>query len=505
MSLLGLDIGTTGCKAVVFSESGTELSSCYEEYPLLVPQSDYCEIEPGVVWEAVQRVISHSAGEAGRSDPVRAVGISTLGDSVTPLDSNGDPLYNTVVGAADVRAVGQAHWIEKRMSREELFTLTGAPLHAYCTIPKVLWFREHLPEVFEQCQRFTGWQEIVHRRLGCAPAMDFSLASRTMLMDISNNTVAKLLLDLCGLDRELFYPLSHSSHVVGELDAQKAASLGLMVGAKIVTGGFDQACCALGAGVLGKGAAALSLGTLEAVTAVYDTPSLDRKLLEGNYGCNFHVWEGFYITFGYLTTAGAVLRWYRDTFGTIEMGEAARKGLDPYEVMIDSTPDRPSDLFVLPYFTGTGTPWLDPDARGAIFGLSLDTDRSQIVKGILDGICYEIRLNIERMREAGISINRLRAVGGGAKSERWMQLKADIIGIPVEVTRIREAGCLGAAVLAGKGIGVFNRIDDVEEITHVVTVFEPREAQVASYNDRFGRYMELREKVRGLGTGGRRL
>lgn len=498
MSLLGVDIGTTGCKAAAFDLSGEELSSGYEEYPLIVPKSDYCELDPRTVWEAVRAVIEKVAHDVRVSDPVSTIGISTLGDSVTPLGSSGNPLYNTVVGAADRRAVRQADWIEKRVSREELFTLTGAPLHAYCTIPKIMWFRENLPDVYERCAKFTGWQEIVHGNLGLDPAMDYSLASRTMLMDINERRWAGKLFKICGIEESLFYPLAESSRVIGKLDAEHAALLGLEPGVSVVTGGFDQACCALGAGVLRGGEAALSLGTLEAVTAVYDAYRPDVSLLQGNYGCSYHVLQDFYISFAYLTTAGAVLRWYRDTLGGAEIEEAARRGCDPYEVMIDSTSDQPSDVFVLPYFTGTGTPWLDLEQRGTLFGLTLDTERPDIIKGILDGICYETRLNIESMMQAGISIERLRAVGGGSKSKRWMQLKADITGIPVEVMRTGEAGCLGAAILAGLGTGVYGNEKMLANLATVVGVFEPRDRYRSSYEEHYHKYRELRERVRGL-------
>jgi len=498
MSLLGIDIGTTGCKAAAFDLSGEQLSSGYEEYPLIVPESDFCELDPRTVWEAVRGVIEKVANDVRVSDPVSAIGISTLGDSVTPLDRNGRPLYNTVVGAADRRAVRQAEWIEERMSREELFTLTGAPLHAYCTIPKILWFRENLPDVYERCAKFTGWQEIVHGNLGLDPAMDYSLASRTMLMDIHEKRWAEKLFEICGIEESLFHPLAGSSHEVGKLDAGHAALLGLEPGVSVVTGGFDQACCALGAGVLRGGEAALSLGTLEAVTAVYDRCSPDPSLLQGNYGASYHVLQDFFISFAYLTTAGAVLRWYRDTLGGAEVDEAARNGCDPYEVMIDSTSDRPSDVFVLPYFTGTGTPWLDLEQRGTLFGLTLDTERSDIIKGILDGICYETRLNIETMKQAGISIERLRAVGGGSKSKRWMQLKADITGIPVEVMRAGEAGCLGAAILAGLGAGVYKNVEELTDLARVGGTFEPRDRYRSSYEEHYHKYRELRERVRGL-------
>jgi len=501
MSLLGVDIGTTGCKAAAFDLSGKELSSSYEEYPLIVPKSDYCELDPETVWKAVLGVIKKVAHDVRVSDPVSAIGFSTLGDSVSPLDRNGKPLYNTVVGAADRRAVKQADWIEKRVSREEIFSLTGAPLHAYCTIPKIMWFRENLPDVYERCAKFTGWQEIVHRNLGLDPAMDYSLASRTMLMDIHEKRWAGRLLEICSIDESLFYPLAESSSVVGRLDRRHADPLGLEPGVSVVTGGFDQACCALGAGVLKGGEAALSLGTLEAVTAVYPARSPDPSLLGGNYGATFHVLEDFFISFGYITTAGAVLRWYRDTLGSAEADEAKRRGCDPYEVMTGSTSDHPSDVFVLPYFTGTGTPWLDLEQRGTVFGLTLDTERPDIIKGILDGICYETRLNIESLMQAGISIDRIRAVGGGSKSKRWMQLMADITGIPVEVMRAGEAGCLGAAILAGLGSGLYGGVEDLEDIAKTRRVFEPDSKKRDEYEDSFNTYLGLRERVKGLRMG----
>jgi xylulokinase len=498
MSLLGIDIGTAGCKAVAFSETGVALAARYEEYPLIVPYDGFCEIDPKKVWNALCRVVRGAAEEVRRSNTVRAAGISTLGDSVTPTDQDGNPLYNTVVGAADGRASAQAERIEKLMPKRKIFDLTGMPLHAYCTIPKVLWFKENLPELFGRTARFAGWQEIVHKKLGIDPRMDFSLASHTMLMDISEKRYAGKLFDLCGLEESLFYPLSASHAVVGETDSCAAGLLGLDRGVKVVAGGFDQACCALGAGVFQKDTAALGLGTLGAVTAVYEAQNTCDALLEGNYGCSFHVLDGLYMTFGYLTTAGAVLRWYRDVLGNAEVEEANKKGLDPFEVMIGSTPDRPAAVYVLPYFTGTGTPWLDLTQRGSIFGLSLDTDRAEIVKGVLDGICYEIRLNIDMMRGAGIPIETLRATGGGSKSTRWMQLVADITGLPVETTAVTEAGCLGAALLAGIGTGVYNGAEDLKDIARTDRVFGPNTKKQAEYEDKYNTYLGLRERVRGL-------
>ncbi len=498
MSLLGLDIGTTGAKAVVFKENGEVIGKSYREYPLYVPSPDQCEIDPGEVWEAVKQVVPAAVKQAGTIDPVRAVGISTLGDSVTPIDKNGNFLTRTVIGAADRRAVQQARWIEGRFTREELFEKTCAPLHAFCTLPKAMWFRESRPDIFDRIWKFAGWQEIAHLKMGLDPAMDYSLASHTMLMDIQSKSYFQELIHTCGLNTDHFFPLAPSDSILGRLSADRAGILGLTGGTAVVAGGFDQCCCALGAGLLDTESAAISVGTLEGITAIADTYRPDSALLEGNHGLGFYIIEGLFSTLAYVTTSGAILRWYRDTLGTAEVQEAKSQGKSPYEIMIDSTPDRPSGIFIMPYFAGSGTPWLDSNQRGTVFGLTLDTDRSEIIKGILDCICYEVRVNLDSLEAAGFRIKKLRAIGGGARSERWMQLKADITGLPVETTDVTEAGCLGAAFLAGLGSGVFSSSGDILEITKIRHVYEPRTAMKQSYDEAYRKYCELRSRVEGL-------
>jgi len=495
VSLLGLDIGTTGTKAVAFDESGTPLAMHYREYPLFLPAPDQCELEPTSVWDAVQEVLTRTAKTVQRKNPVRAMGVSTLGDSVTLLDTEGLPLTRTVVGAADRRAVPQAEWLERTMGRDSLFRKTGAPLHAFCMIPKILWFRENRPDVFQKAARFTGWQEILHSRLGLGPRMDRSLASRTMLLNIHSGDWEHELLEHCGIHPGCFYPLAWASEIVGQT---QRSLLGLTRGVKVAAGGFDQCCCAVGAGVFRPGMAALSVGTLEALTAVSSACRIEMPLLEGNHGCGFHVVKGLYFSLAYVTTSGGVLRWYRDTFGSTEKRMAETLKKDPYELIIEPIPDRPSSVYVLPYFAGTGTPWLDLKQRGSVFGLTLDTDSAEIVKAILDGTCYEIRINVDSLARAGFHIQRIRAIGGGARSSKWMQLKADITGIPVETTRVTEAGCLGAAFLAGLGSGVYRGMEDIEEIVKVERVYEPKMESARQYQDGYEKYRELRSRVEGL-------
>ncbi len=498
MSLLGIDIGTTGSKAVVFNHSGEILASCYREYPLYIPEKGQCELDPEEVWKAVQQVVLSTARKVRKKDPVQAIGISTLGDSVTPIDRNGNALARTVIGAADRRAVEQASWIEEHYGRKAAFDKTGTPLHAFCTLPKVMWFREHRPDIYEKAWKFTGWQEIFHVRLGLNAVMDYSLASHTMLMNIHTKKYIYDLLHTCSIDVEKFFPLSNSSRIAGRIDYPYSAQLGVNDGTAVGAGGFDQCCSALGAGVLEPDTAALSVGTLEAITALSNECRLEPSLLEGNYGLSFHIIDSFYIILGFVTTSGAILRWYRDTLGSQEVTTANARNLNPYDVMIESTSEKPSSVYVMPYFAGAGTPWLDAMQKGSVFGLSLDTDRNDIVKGILDCICYEVRLNLESLGEAGFNIRKLRAMGGGSKSERWMQLKADITGKPVEVTEVSEAGCLGAAFLAGQGIGVYTSPQDILEIAKVKKIFEPKQSVFKQYEDSYHHYKELRSRIKGL-------
>ena len=295
-----------------------------------------------------------------------------------------------------------------------------------------------------------------------------------------------------------FCPPAQATTVVGRIEAGQAEALGLQAGVRVVAGGFDQACAALGAGVLEPGTAGLSIGTGECATAVFDRCMLTPPLLDGGHGCGFYVIDGLYMSLADMVTSGALLRWYRDTLGEPETRLARQRNLDPYEAIIERAPDRPARVFVLPYFSGAGTPWQDPRQRGTIFGLTLDTDRDEIVKGLLDGLCCELRLNLESMQRAGLHISGLRAYGGGARSERWMQLKADITGLPIATMQVREAGCLGAAFLAGLGTGVYGSARDILSISRVKRVFHPNSRVKARYDDAYRAYCLLRSRVEGL-------
>ncbi len=489
MSLMGLDVGTTGCKACVFDLSGRMLASCYKGYPTRFPGPGQCELDTREVRLAVEEVILSAARAAAAVDPVEAIGISTLGDSLTLLDQDGIPLTGTVLGAADRRASEQSRWLGQRLGRDALFAATGAPLHAFCVVPKIMWFRENRPEIYGQAAAFSGLQEIVHRSLGVSPAMDFSLAGRTMLLDIRSRQPARDLFAAAGIEPERFSPMVQATRIVGHVQDPHASRLGLSEGVAVAAGGFDQSCCALGAGVITEGTAALSAGTLEAITPVFRELRLESPLLEGNHGCIPGLTEGYHSSLAYVTTSGAVIKWFHTKFGPAGV---------PLDRLFDSVPEGPSGIYVMPYFAGSGTPWLDVGQLGSVFGLGLETGTADLFKGILEGIAYELRVNLDSFRRARIPVNALRAIGGGARSDRWLQLKADILGIPIERTLVTEAGCLGAAFLAGLGTGRYASPEEVAQLVGVDRVFEPRPEAGRSYERPYGRYLAIRERIEKL-------
>jgi len=457
MSLLGLDIGITGCKAVIFSLTGRTLAQAYREYPLYQPKPGWMELDPAEVWDAVRAVIRQSTA-AVRDDPVRALSISTHGESVVPLDARGRPLYRFIT-AIDTRAEEQARWWKEQLGEDRIFRITGMPLHPMYTVNKLMWLREHEPTIFTAAHRFLCMQDFLFHQLGLPPTMDYTLATRTMAFDVTRLAWSEEILGLAQLDVTRLSRVLPSGSLVGQVAAPVARELGLAPGAVAVTGGHDQPCGALGCGAIAEGIAMDSTGTVECVAVASPRLVLAPELMDSNLPVAPHTAPNMYLVLGYTATGGALLRWYRDNFARAEREEAKRTGRDVYDLILQQATQGPSPVLVLPHFVGSGTPWMDAASKGAILGLDLSTRSGQVIKGILDSVTYETKLSVDAMEAAGIVVRELRAFGGGAKSSLWLQTKADIFGKPVVAMDVSEAPCLGAAILAGVATGAFPSIE----------------------------------------------
>jgi xylulokinase len=490
MSLLGLDIGITGCKAVAFGLDGATLAQAYREYPLYQPHPGWMELDPGEVWQAVCEVIGYVTSAAAH-DPVTALSVATHGESVLPVDAAGRPLGRFIT-ALDTRAVEQTRWWEERVGRERLFQITGLPLHPMYTVNKLMWLRQHQPEVYNAARRFLCMQDFVFHQLGLPPALDYSLAARTMAFDVGRRAWSEEIVELARLDVGRLSRLLPSGSVVGDVPAPAAELLGLGLRVVAVTGGHDQPAGALGCGAIAAGIAMDSTGTVECVGVASSRLVLDGALLASNLPVSPHTAAGMTIVFGYSTTGGALLRWYRDTFGAAELAQARASGCDVYDLILEQASPGPSPVLILPHFVGSGTPWMDAASKGAILGLDLSTTRGQIVKAMLDSISYEIKLSLDAMEAAGIAVEELRAFGGGARSPLWLQIKADVYGKPVRAMDVAEAPCLGVAILAGAATGAFASVQEgLARMVRATQTYQPDPAMVERYQERYELFQQV--------------
>ncbi|OGR24245.1 MAG: hypothetical protein A2139_11235 [Desulfobacca sp. RBG_16_60_12] len=497
MSLMGVDIGTTGTKAVVFRENGDILATAHRTYDELFPRPGWVEMDPNQMWKAVCDVMRQASAEVA-TDPVQAIGCSVLGEAVTPVDRSPHPLYNTLP-SVDARCKAQADWWKGTFGADEIYAITGQPLHTSYSLNKIMWVRDEMPEVFGKTWKFLLWEDLFCCWMGLTPVIDYSLASRTMAFDIRKREWSSRILEAARLSPELLAQTAAAGDRVGEIPVSRAIELGLPHGVVVTVAGHDVITGALGAGAVHAGQAVLTIGTTESIVVALDQPSLSLEPKSGMFACYCHVASQKYAALAYSTCSGNLLRWYRDQFAGREVEEAARQGTSVYDILTAKANLGQSGLLLLPHFVGSGTPYLDPESRGALIGLSLATEPGDIIAAILEGTTFELKVNMESFEKAGIIIQELRAVGGGARSDRWLQLKADITGKPIVRLDVTESGCLGAAILAGIAAGVYASYGEaLHNVIRLGRRFEPNLANTRRYEEPFATYKHVYPQVKPL-------
>jgi xylulokinase len=491
MSLLGLDVGTTGCKAVIFDPDGRILGSGFQEYGITCVEPGMAEQDAEHVWQMTRRVLRQALAASGARD-VRALSLSVQGDAIIPVDEQFRPVYPAILGM-DYRSAPQAAQCADLFGARALFDLTGMRPHPMNSLVKLLWLREQRPDAFAQARKIVTYADFILAKLGAPAVIDETMASRTMAFDLSRRAWSTDLLDRLNLAPELWSDTVPSGTVVGAVSQPASAAAGLPAGALLVAGGHDQTCAALGAGVVRAGIGVISTGTAEVLSTAFTQPALNDAMFQSFYPCYRHAKAGMYFTFALNHVGGLLLRWYRDNFAGIEVQEAAQQGLDPYDQILSKMPVAgPSPVLVLPHLNGSGTPWCDLASKGAIVGLTMATTRHDLARAILESQTYELKINIETLERAGVGIQEFIAVGGGAKSAQWLQIKADILERPVKTLAVREAACLGAAILAGAASGVYASVDEaVSRVVRSQRVFTPQADAQKKYIDMFRVYTQL--------------
>ncbi len=489
MSYLGLDIGTSGCKAVIFEENGDLLGDAYEGYDVINEKPTFAELDSNEVMDKCFCVIRNAVASSNGS-PVKAMSISSQGEAITPVGENNEIIGNAMV-SSDCRASSLIEPWTKEFGDEKLYKITGHTAYSMFSLFKLIWVKKNQPALWKQAKSFHCFEDLMHLKLGITPAISWPLAARTMIFDVNKHEWSQDILDSLELRKSQLARTLKTGSVVGEIPDNIAKELGLENNVKVVAGGHDQTVGALGGGVVKEGTAMYATGTVECICPVFSSMHISDELRDNNLCCYDFTLDNKYATVAYCLTGGNILQWFKNEFATHEIPLAEKANINIYDYLIEQMSDQPTDLLVLPYFTPTGTPYFDVDTPGAIVGLRLTTKRNDIIKALLEGVIFEMKLNLDIMERSGMIINKFIATGGGAVNQTWTQLKADILNKPISVIKVREVGCFGAAMIACATDTGNDVTDLVTKNMNEIMLVEPQPEIVEIYNRKFEKYKKL--------------
>jgi len=508
--LLGIDIGTTGAKAVLIGPEGNVAAEAMTEYPLFAPRPGWSEQEPADWWKAAQTSIRRLFAQSlVKPSQVAGIGLSGQMHGLVLLDREGRPLRRCIMWN-DQRTAKQCREITDRVGRERLIRLTGKPALTGFTAGKILWVREYEPEVFAQAATLQLPKDFVRYQLTGALAMDVADASGTNLLDTGRRQWSDEIIQALDLPRTLLPQVYECAQVCGKVTAEAAAATGLTEGTPVVAGAGDQAAQSIGTGITGPGTISVTIGTSGVVFAATDSYMPDAQ---GRLHAYCHAVPGKWHLMGVTLAAGGSLRWLRDTVCESEKTRAAASGQDAYDLMTEAASRVPpgcEGLLFLPYLSGERTPYPDPDARGVFSGLSLTTTRAHIIRAVLEGVTFSLRDCLDLLCSLGVCFGRIRVSGGGARSELWRRMMADVFNSEVVELNVMQGACYGAALLAGVGVGVFQDAEDacirtIREIGSIWpgknrAVYEPYyerfRALYPALKDEFGRMGKVTDPAR---------
>ncbi len=481
--LLGIDVSTTGVKALLIDESGNVIQATTTELPISTPKPLWSEQDPTDWWHGTVNSIRQTLLDTNLSGgDVAAVGLTGQMHGLTLLDRHGEVPRPAILWN-DQRTGPQCDDIRRRVGRERLIEITGNDALAGFTAPKILWVREHEPEVFAQIRQILLPKDYVRFRLTGDYATDRAGAAGTLLLDVKARDWSEELLDALEIPAEWLPPTHEGPELTGRISADAAQATGLMAGTPVVGGGGDQAAQAVGVGAIRPGIVALTLGTSGVIFATTGEPFIDPA---GRLHAFCHAVPQRWHLMGVMLSAAGSLRWYRDNVGP-DMGYDAL--LAPASEVAPGS----EGLIFLPYLTGERTPYADPLARGAFVGLTVRHTQAHLTRAVLEGVAFGLRDNFELIRDVGVTeIEQVRISGGGAKSALWRQIMADVLDVDLVTVNTAEGAAYGAALLAGVGAGVWRNTEAACQATVQQTdVTSPRAEEVARYAKIYPLYRQL--------------
>ncbi|WP_288593940.1 FGGY-family carbohydrate kinase [uncultured Victivallis sp.] len=487
MSFLGIDIGSSQAKAVVFDENGSELASAYRKYAYTTAPGGHIELDSKFVLESVLQVIGECAAAVAAADPVRSLCASSQGEAFTAVGENGKILTPAMI-SGDSRAVNEVAEFVDAFGLKKLYVITGHTPSPMFTLGKLLWLRKHQPELFSRSTKFLCFEDLLCFRLTGRAAIGYPLAGRTLLFDVVNHVWNDEILDAAGIEKSKLADPLPAGTAVAKIAPEMVRELRLAPGAVWVAGGHDQVVGAYGCGVTEPGTAMFAAGSVECMVSLLPERVFSYELCNVNLCTYDYVLPGVYATLAYSLTGANMQEYYIREFC----------GGD-YKAVLEAMPEKPTGLLALPYLTPSGTPWFDTVTPACIYGGRFDTTRPEVLKALWEGIAFELKLNSKFLDQNGITLDRLIASGGGLRSPAVVQLHADILGLPISSISVSETGCRGAALLARRAV----EPDFVPPPVKVVKETMPNPENAALYSEKFKQWESFSQLVRNFAHGNR--
>jgi xylulokinase len=481
--ILAHDLGTTGNKASLFDAEGKVLASSFCGYGTDYPRVTWVEQNPEDWWQAVC-VSTHQLLAEARVQPGDIACIAFSGQMMgcVAVDQRARPLRPALIWA-DQRAVAEANSIISGVGAETAYRITGHRASSAYSGAKILWVRNHQPEVFAQAHKFLHAKDFIVARLTGAFVTDYSDASGMNLYDLQTRDWSPLILEAIGLDPALLPELHASTDVVGQVTSKAAGEVGLAAGTPVVIGGGDGCCAATGAGVVAEGSAYNYLGSSSWIAMATREPIFDPTMRTFTWA---HLVPGMFSPCGTMQAAGGSYQWLRDNICLPEKDAAAQLKLSPYELMNLQAAESPAGargLLFLPYLLGERSPRWNPLARGAYVGLTMQHSRPDIIRATLEGITLNLRVILEAFTSQGARVDGMRVIGGGAQGRLWRQIMADVYHMPIlRPALLAEATSMGAALAGGIGVGIFRDFGIAERLTPIVDRTDPDPLHIPVYD-----------------------
>lgn len=490
--LIGIDVGTGGVKTLAVDEAGNILARSFREYPLMQPKPGWTEQDPEQWWKATVETLADVASQLGsQAQEVKGIGLSGQMHSSVFLDSERNVIRPAILWN-DGRTAPQCRWITEQVGREELIRHTSNPALEGFTAPKIVWLMQNEPENYQKVRWVMLPKDYVRMRLTGEIYTEISDAAGTLLLDVSNRKWSQPVMEKLGINPEIMPPVKESIDCCGTLTREVAEATGLPAGIAVAGGGADNACGAVGTGIVKSGRALSSIGTSGVVLVQTDTPQTDPEAKVHTFN---HAVPHRWYNMGVSLSAGLCLKWFRDNLGHLETQMESLSGIDAYNLLTaqaESVPPGSEGLIFLPYLTGERTPHADANARGVFCGITPRHTKGHMIRAILEGVVFALRDSLEIIKNMGTEVPQIRAIGGGAKSPLWRQMQADIMNVGIATLNIDEGPAFGAALLAGVAAGVYPSVTEAAEAAiSVVSVTEPNPETVSIYEEYYQEYRAL--------------